>query len=334
MTLADVRDRTGVATQHLEALEAMDLGRLPDHRTVLIAARRYSELVGLDASLVCETALRAWQDEFRPEKASAAPGDGAWLYSPNVAAIRRTAKQPGTADTNAETHLEAFTQTAEVPVVRNSEAPYGGDSSLQFANTGVVPITSLHPRRRFAPRWLQAVLDSAAVLILLGGAALAVHHYEPQWLTDIHLTRGHSPTTAREAGASNQSRRASHASRASHPSHASSVPTRSLVTQNSTASGSVSVIVNSTDYQVLISATEPCWVDATAPSGGAGPVFEGVLQAGDTRTLSPVQGALTVQLGASYVNVQVQVAGKIVQGWSFTPPSAPLTLNFASSPGP
>ena len=323
MTLADVRDRTGVAIQHLEAMEAMDLGRLPDQRTVLVAARRYSEVVGLDPSPVCETALRSWQEGFRPETASAAPGDGAWLYSPNMATIPpKTGGWPETTNTNPETHLEAFTQTAELPVIRNARTPYAGDNS-QFANTGVVPVTSSsRRRRRFPPRWLQVTLDATGVLVLLFGAGFAVHHYEPQWLTDIHLPGGHPSTAARNP----------HSSQSSRSAHASHVATRSLVTQSSTTPGSVSVIVDSADYQVVISATQPCWVEATAP-GSSDPVFEGVLQAGEAQRFSPAQGALTVELGASHVDVQVQLAGKIVQGWSFTPPIAPFTLNFTGSTG-
>ncbi len=324
MSLADVRDRTGVAKQHLEAMEAMDVGRLPDQRTVLVAARRYSEVVGLDASLVCETALRSWQEGFRPETASAAPGDGAWLYSPNMATIPpQTGGPPETTHTNPQTRLEAFTQTAELPVLRKVGAPYAGDSSSQFANTGVVPVTSpSRRRRRFPPRWLEVTLDAAGVLVLLCAAGFAVHHYEPQWLADVHLPGGHPSTAAQKPPSSQNSR----------SSHASHIATRSLVTQSSTTSSSVSVIVGSADYQVVISATEPCWVEATAP-GNSGPVFEGVLQAGEAQQFSAVQGALTVELGASHVNVQVQVAGKIAQGWSFTPPIAPFNLNFTGSTG-
>jgi hypothetical protein len=59
----------------------------------------------------------------------------------------------------------------------------------------------------------------------------------------------------------------------------------------------------------------------------------GILQAGDTKTLAPVQGELSIEFGASFVIVQIQIAGKTVAGWSFTPPTAPLTLSFTTSPG-
>ncbi len=55
------------------------------------------------------------------------------------------------------------------------------------------------------------------------------------------------------------------------------------------------------------------------------------MPAGATQAFPAVQGQLTVQLGASHVVVQVQIAGKTVPGWQFTPSAVPFTLNFAST---
>jgi Tol biopolymer transport system component len=72
---------------------------------------------------------------------------------------------------------------------------------------------------------------------------------------------------------------------------------------------------------------------ASVTPDGSRPVFVDVLQAGDKKTLAPVGGRLSIEFGASFVTVQVQVAGKTVPGWRFTPTVAPFSLSFASSPG-
>jgi cytoskeletal protein RodZ len=311
VTLAEIRDRTGISWQHLEALETMDVARLPDQRTVVTAARRYSEVVGLDPSEVCATALRAWQDEhWREGETQVAP--------------------PAPGDTGTQAHLRAFTQTAEIPIARAIGAPGGGAASEHFVETDAIPITSRpHPKMRLAPRWLEAMLGLTALLLLLGAAGLAVHQYKPQWLADIHLAHGHSPAVNATTGSVTPNQSA-HSSRASHTSTSAS---RALVTQTASGTGSASVTVHAKSYQVVISAQKPCWIDATIPPGGSGPVFMGILQAGDTKTLAPVQGELSIEFGASFVIVQIQIAGKTVAGWSFTPPTAPLTLSFTTSPG-
>jgi hypothetical protein len=226
--------------------------------------------------------------------------------------------------------LRAFTQTAEVPIARAIRTPGSSAASEHFVETDAIPITSHpHPKTRLAPRWLRATFGLTALLLLLGVAGLAAHHYKPQWLADIHLARGHSSAVNATTGSVTPNQSA-HSSRASHTSTPAS---RTLVTQTASGTGSASVTVHAKSYQVVISAQKPCWIDATIPPGSSGPVFMGILQTGDTKTLAPVQGELSVQFGASFVIVQIQVEGKTVTGWSFTPPTAPFTLSFTTSPG-
>jgi hypothetical protein len=320
-TLAEIRDRTGISWQNLEALEAMDLAALPDQRMVLTAARRYSEIVGLDATEICDTALRVWQDQHS--------GDGATrVAAPTTSGRSRrsttgqTARTPEVENARAQAHLGAFTQTAEIPIAGGVRSLDDGQTSLHFADTDAIPITSReHPRTRRSNLWFRATLGLAVLLLLVCLAGLAVHHYEPQWLADIHLTRAHSHTTKTGPVAPERSRR-------------SSTPAlRSLVTQTAGPTGLVSVAVHANSYQVVISAQQPCWIDASVTPDGSRPVFVDVLQAGDKKTLAPVGGRLSIEFGASFVTVQVQVAGKTVPGWRFTPTVAPFSLSFASSPG-
>jgi hypothetical protein len=331
VTLAEIRDRTGVSWQNLEALEAMDLARLPDQRTVVTAARRYSEVVGLDAAEICSTALRVWQNQHS--------GDGATQVAPPTAGDRSRRHLTGSAatgptmgtsvmgDTGTQAHLRAFTQTAEIPVTGGVRALGDEAASLHFADTNAIPIISREqPRARHSHQWFQTTLGFTTLLLLVGVVGLAVHHYEPQWLANIHVTRARSPAVNAKTGSvtPEQSRRSSRVSVS---------PLPSLITQTEGRTGSASVVVHAKSYQVLISAQKPCWIDATVPPDVSRPLFVDVLQAGDTKTLAPVGGKLSIEFGASFVTVQIQVTGRIVPGWTFTPPAAPFSLSFATYSG-
>jgi hypothetical protein len=332
VTLAEIRDRTGVSWQNLEALESMDLARMPDQRTVVTAARRYSEVVGLDAAEICGTALRVWQDQQSEDGAmqAATPttGDHSRRHLPGSAATGPTMGRSVMGDTGAQAHLRAFTQTAEIPVTSGVRAFDDGTALLHFADTNAVPIISREqPRALRSHRWFRTTLGFTTLLLLVGVLGLAAHHYEPQWLADIHVTRSHSPAVTAKTGSvtPGQSRRSSQVSASAPPS---------LITQTEGPAGSASVVVRTKSYQVLISAQRPCWIDATVPPDVSRPLFVDVLQAGGTKTLAPVRGELAIEFGASFVTVQIQVMGRTVPGWTFTPPEAPFSLSFATYPGP
>ncbi len=312
ITLAEVRDRTGVSWQHLEALEAMQLGRLPDQRSVVTAARRYAEVVGLDASEVCGRLLSAWQDQqWKPGHMNRETSSAG-----NTGQVERTesAGQNG--------HLRSFTQTAEVPLSPAQRARLHQTQALaQFADTGAIPLaTSLGRGPSHGPRTLQIIVGVAALLLLLGIGGLAVAHYEPKWLSDMHLTHSAANVTTTTPV------------QARHHRPSSSSSSQSVIALPA-ANGSESVTVHSQSYQVLVAAQKPCWIDATgtAQSSGSAPVFEGVLQAGETKVLNPVNGALSIEFGASLVTVQVEMNGKTVPSWSFSPSTVPFTLSFTSS---
>jgi hypothetical protein len=81
---------------------------------------------------------------------------------------------------------------------------------------------------------------------------------------------------------------------------------------------------------VLVQAIGRCWVMATTPQAIT-PVFNTTMDPGTSQVLTPASGQLTVELGASGVLVSVQVGGKTVPGWSYTPMAAPVTLNFTNT---
>lgn len=326
VTLAEVRDRTGVSWEQLEALEAMRLGLLPDQRTVVIAARRYAEVVGLDPSEVCGRALSAWQDQHWKVDHSLA--DAPTSAGAHPAESHREPKE-------RNGHLRAFTQTAEVPMSDAQRTRVHSQPWAHFADTGAVPLTSSDSRgSAHAPRTLRIIVAFAGLLLLIGIGGLAISHYQPQWLSDIHLTHTGAAPTKTTAGQP-----------ARRPSSSSTSNSQKLVSALPATNGSESVTVHSATYQVVVAAQKPCWIAATgavAPSivgalssqttpASSASVFTGVLQSGQTKVLDPVGGKLSIEFGASLVTVQVQVSGKTVPGWSFSPTMIPFRLSFTSS---
>ncbi len=95
----------------------------------------------------------------------------------------------------------------------------------------------------------------------------------------------------------------------------------------SSTSGAVGV--PSSNYQVVVATSGPCFVQAI-PGGPDEVVFSGMVPPGQTQTFTAVSGKLSVILGSVQVKVTVQVDGRIVPGWQYTPTSTPFTLKFAS----
>jgi cytoskeletal protein RodZ len=329
VTLAEVQDRTGVPWQHLEALEAGELARIPDERSALTAVRRYSDLMSLDAEQFSRVVEEHWGNPSAgfPSPAVAAPtgrgrkGGRHRSGAPAVAAVPVAGHLSHYPDDG--THLRAFTQTAQVPGVRRSDFPVGTATGTHgaFSVTGSFPASpGWYPEVRPAPLLLQAAVWLTATLVVVALAIVAVHHYAPQWLIDIHLVRTNGtsppPTTPTATGTG----------RVGSHTHGSGA----LVTQTSIGNGSAAISVRATNYSVEVAATGACWVSASTPQSFS-PVFEQTLQSGQTHVINSANGQLTVNLGSSFALLAVQINGKAVGGWLFKPPSAPFVLNFTSS---
>jgi hypothetical protein len=332
LTLAEVHDRTGVPWQQLEELEDMDLAGIADQRTVVVAARRYAEVVGLDASEVCGTMLRAWQDARsdgiplrRPPAASSTArrhrsGSSASPRSRPTRAMSRAVSRGDHASTSTQPHTLSFRQTAEVPFpTGSSPLSYSERTSLGFTDTGPIMLDSLGLKPR-ASLWLRIPIAIAVILLLVAGAGLAIQHYEPKWLTAIHVTHGRT----RSSGHTTPSTPSATQIAGSHGGSSR------VIVPYLAGEASATIAVHSNNYEVVISAEQPCWIDATG-SGGSVPVYTGELQSGQTKSLAPVGGNLSVQFGAHYVSAHVQIEGKTVPGWSFNPATAPFTLSFQST---
>jgi len=322
VTLAEVHDRTGVPWQQLEALESGDLSRFQDQRTALTAVQRYTDLMNLDSPQFARVVQEHWGSPLAgfPSPTPTPSGRGR-----KSAARSRSESPPPPPPTTGhlsrypgdESHLRAFTQTAQVPGVTRGGTPAenGFASHGQFSVTGVFPaMPAVHRPVRPAPAPLRAAVWCTVVLLLVGVGGLAVHRYHPQWLADIHLVRGAHHGTSTSGGAG------------SRPSSTRS----SVVTQTSITNAGASISVRAAQFSVEVAASQPCWVSASTPQSFS-PIFGKTLQAGDTALIDSANGQLTVNVGSSFVLMVVKINGKTAPGWLFKPPNAPFVLNFTSA---
>jgi hypothetical protein len=226
------------------------------------------------------------------------------------------AGQPG-ADQNGEGYV--FTRTAQVPRVGGSPASYYRPPDPRFVNTGVVPkVGPYAPPRRKAPLGLRILVWLVVLLLVAGIAGLVVHKVHPQWLKSLEVATGTSAPVGPAASAGS----GSHAT--SHSGSSTVTATGSGLAENVTVK-----VGGLGSYAVVVSAQDPCWVQVNTPASFS-PQFSQVMQGGQSQTFKPANGQLTLLVGASHVTVTVTVNGKPAK-WSFTPPTAPFTLNFAQS---
>ncbi|MGA2520527.1 MAG: helix-turn-helix transcriptional regulator [Acidimicrobiales bacterium] len=326
VTLDEVRDRTGMPLHQLAALEAGDTAQFPDLRSALTAVRRYADLMDLDADELGAVVRDTWgsghaasAEDSPPPKRRRRKGaqNGRSAPVPEApAAGGHLSRYPGDGS-----HLRAFTTTAEVPGVQRTVVSAGTPQGTPatFSVTGVFPAAGVWvvPDRRIPLVLSGAIWVTVALLVVaLGG--LAVQHWEPKWLTAIHVVRSPTTTTKPAAAGSGGS--------GSHPS----TPPPGAVTQTSIGNGTAAISVQATNFSVVVGASGACWVQASTPQSFT-PTFRQTLEAGQHATLQSADGQLTVQVGSSFALLAVDINGKPARGWLFKPPSAPFTLNFTSS---
>ena len=319
VSLTEVHDRTGTPGQLLEALEAGDLSRFPDLRSTITAVRRYADLMELDVEHFTQVTEDHWGGSGAGA-ARAAGGDARGtnggrhqkVYATDSMSVGHLSRYPGDG-----THLRAFTQTDEVPGVRRGMPPSenGHNGNAQWSITGSFPVTPAGLTYvRPAPWLLRGAVWATASLLAVALLALAVQHYQPQWLADIHIVRhplAPTPTTAPAV---------------TPPG----VPTGSaVVNETATGAGSATISVRASDYTVRVGAWAPCWTEVHTPQSFS-PVFAATLQAGQLKDFNSVNGQLTVSVSAVHVTIQVRMGGRTVPKWVFTPASVPFTLNFTS----
>ncbi len=306
VTMAEVHDRTGVSWKHLEALENGDLSSFSDLRVALVYLGRYAELFSLDVAALSAVIEEHWPEGVLAGALQSSAGSPASAPHPAASAPYGHLSRFPTDDAS---HLLGFTQTAQVPGVR----PAAGATFYPPATGDYAAIR--YPVRP-APLGLRIAVWFTAALVVIGALGLVVHHYQPQWLADVHVvTTPDAPPTSPTTVS---------------PTTTAPPVTIPAVTQSATTPGNIAVAVDADQYAVVVSPTGPVWVLVTVP-GTAKPIFEGVLNAGQTKTFAGGDGPLSVNLGSSKVSVAVQINAKTATAWSFTPMSAPVNLNFSTN---
>jgi hypothetical protein len=326
VSLVEIQDRTGVPGSQLEALEAGNLSLFPDLRSALTAVRRYSDLVQLDVDGFARVVEENWGSAQAGFEGAPATGKGdkdkkggtQSVYLTGAVPTGHLSRYPGDG-----THLRAFTQTDEVPGVRRTPPPAGNgngnDAQAAWSATGSFPaVPGGYKLVRQAPWILRAAVWGVASLLVVALLGLAVQHYQPQLLADIHLV--HHPTTTKATTPTSPGTKAHPGA----PAHSS------VVSLTDSGAGSATVSVRAANYSVVVAAWAPCWTVVHSPQSFS-PVFAATLQGGQVKQFNPANGQLTVSMSASLVTVQVRVGGKTVPGFLFKPTSVPFTLNFDST---
>ena len=306
ITLEEVHDRTGVSRPQLEALEVGELTRFPDRRSLVVAVRRYADLVQLPAEALAAVAERRWAAEVALSASSGAtsalsPGGPGYGGSPTG----HLSRYPGDG-----AHLRAFTQTAEVPQV-GGWSGHATNGHTSYVGTGGLPAITRPVVVRPAPYALRMLVWVTAGLLAVGLAGVAVHHWRPKWLAEadlVHHVRVPKPGTPFTLP----------------PPHVQTI------TQTSSGPGSAAITVRASQYAVVVAAWQPCWVQAETPLSFT-PSFNQTLATGQSHTFDSGDGQLTLHLGASFVTIEVEVGNKVVPGWVFKPSSAPFVINFTST---
>jgi hypothetical protein len=324
-SLVEIQDRTGVALAQLEALESGDLSRFADMRSARTAVRRYSDLFEVDGDDFTAVVEKHWGTALAGFNgtggagANAANGDRTQsIYLNESAAAGHLSRYPGDG-----THLRAFTQTDEVPGVRRAEHPavngHGDPRSMHV--TGAFPaVPPVYAPPRAVPLILRGAIWVTVTVLAVALGALALEHYDPQLLADIHVVHQVHTTIPVGAGGNPTTRGTTPA----QPGHSSAV------SLTNTGAGSATVAVRASNYSVVVAAWAPCWTVVHTPQSFS-PVFAATLQGGQVKEFNPANGQLTVSMSASLVTVQVRIGGKTVPKWLFKPTSVPFTLNFNST---
>jgi cytoskeleton protein RodZ len=328
LSLETIQDRTGVRRFHLEALEDESLAPFPDEKTALVAVRRFAEVVGLDGPAMMQIVGERWRNvgespppalsgstgAVPPTPRRSAPAPAVIAATGAVTTVEPTGGTPHLSRFPGDTsHLKAFTQTAQVPQVTSRAAHPTLPPGLRFDSTDSIPVTHRYHDPTPGPIALQVAIWSTVLLLVVGVAGLAVHHWRPSWLAKIHLVS--SP------GGGGSGRKAT-----TPPSSAAGPVVKTTATGPLSATASVRFPV----FTVTVVTQAPCWIHVTSPTSFA-PVFSATVPAGTTKTFSSGKGQLSVELGASHATMTVQVFSKTVPGWSLTPSSAPYVVNFSSS---
>jgi hypothetical protein len=171
---------------------------------------------------------------------------------------------------------------------------------------------------------LRLLTWAVVILLVAGGAGLAVYHYKPQWLRQIHVLKDH-PAQATPKG------------KPKHPTSSTTTSTTnpaddpSLISTTNTGTGTVNVTVATPNYTIVVTASNLCWVRAQTGLN-SNPVVNTTLQPLQSVSIPVTGGAQTMlKLGALAAQITVEVGGTTVSSWSLKPNAVPFVVTFTGS---
>jgi len=305
--LAEVHDRTGISWRNLEALESGDIQRFSDLASASVAMKRYADLVSVDPAPLIKS-LEA------PVPAYAGGSGGPGKSRGGSAASQPDAEPSGHLRRYAgdQGDLRSFTQTAEVPVVGGGGGPgfYGDGPGGRYRHVA---------KRRKAPLGLRLLTWVVLLLLLVGGAGLGIYKYKPQWLRDIHVLK----STAHSAAPST-----THHHVKTHPK----TPTTSVPPVKTTQMGvgSATVNVSVANYTVVVTASNPCWIEAQVPIS-AKPLINQVVVAGQSVSIPVTGGQLALHLGSVSATITIKIGGRLIALWDLRPDAIPFVATFTNT---
>ncbi len=325
LDLDTVERQVGLAPGVVGALESGALRSIGDREAAAACVSVYASFLTLDGDALGRQAAELWP----PGPVGGPPLPGARPRT-EIAATGLV-----TSVSTAPDHLRAFTQTGQIPRVGGggTSVPFGTGSSAFVVSTGP-PTSTLSvvqreaiqeskrarrkARRRRRAHWtLKLATWVVALLAAVAVAGVVVQQRDPRWFAQHHLLRVTAPGGAPVAAP------APPATRARTPTSAVVVPTG-----GGGGATSAAYTVAARRFTLRLATTAPCWVQVSSPAS-INPVFQGVLPAGST-TSYPTNQSLTVQVGASAVQLVVVVGGRSV--FTTTPSNAPFTYSFTAAP--
>jgi hypothetical protein len=335
MAVHDAARRSGLSFAQIEGLESGNPRGLPNQVETVNLLRRYAAVLGLPADRYALALLDAWPSARAPVVHQPGPVTArmpldAPTASGGVPAVSGGNPRQAAVDRQPATGVLPATGTNGVsangaPPTTRADAFNGNGHRQATASTRAFsPPLDTGPRSRETeafpedveqePRFgrlvlLRVLIGFLALLIVLGGAGLAIHHFEPQWLRSVeHRGNGNAHATSTTAPS------AAGASGAVH------------VTTSSPASATIAV--HGSGAVVRVSSVGGTSWTLVSQNGSGSPLFAADLSTGQSRDF-PLSGALSVQFGASSGEVTVLIGQKVVQ--TYHPPTAPYTVTFQPS---
>lgn len=326
LRLEDVSARTGLSLDMLEKLENGAVENVADRVDVLRTLRRFADFLGLPGDRYVLILVDNWPSAAGPSPqivplqpaagtAGTAGGTGpvaVATVAPSPAPQPQAPLDTGTVPAVPAPLATAASATSSTVTASASTASLG----RSVVDTGPTPAIRIARRTPETPPprrslWTSFTVRAGVVIlvavVVLGSGYVAVHHYEPAWLSDLGITSATHP----------------HKSKTPPPKH--TVAPKTTVVESCTPTGSTSATcsVNAPSYVVHVTAVgATSWVQATQ-NGSV--LFSGTVLTGATQQFTVTQ-PVTLVVGSSAAHVFVYHGSKEI-GFYF-PQAAPFTLTF------